>query len=172
MPEGRNHYWRLANSAMSNASKEWEYFHWFSSDILPASEIRAAKRELDELTFQQEYEGSFLNFTGRAYYDFDRLKHCERLDYDPLADLLLMFDFNRAPGVCAVAQEQDYAGRNKQVADEVTGIIGEVWIPKNSTTPKVCRRIARDWGDHKGDVFCYGDASGGAHHSSSVEGSD
>jgi hypothetical protein len=51
-------------------------------------------------------------------------------------------------------------------------VIGEVHIPRNSTTPAVCRKIALDWGDHGGPVHVYGDATGGARGSARVQGSD
>jgi len=175
VPEGRNHYYKRATHAMADATGEWSYHHWLSREVLNEAEIRSAMRDLDRLTFEQEYEGSFLNFTGRAYYDFERSIHAlpqHGLDYDPRADLVFCFDFNRAPGVAVVCQEQDYQGRDGRFADQVTGVIGEVWIPKNSNTVKVCRRLAKDWGDHQGRVLCYGDATGGAKKSSSVDGSD
>jgi len=53
-----------------------------------------------------------------------------------------------------------------------TGVIGEVYIPRNSNTPAVCRRILKDWGAHQGRVRCYGDATGGARGTAKVEGSD
>jgi hypothetical protein len=72
---GRNHYYETAEKAQAElaelgAESEWGYFHWKSADILPAKEIEAAKRDLDPLTFAQEYEASFVNFEGRAYYAF------------------------------------------------------------------------------------------------------
>ncbi|GEO43395.1 hypothetical protein SAE02_75430 [Skermanella aerolata] len=51
-------------------------------------------------------------------------------------------------------------------------MIGEVYIPRNSTTPAVCRKIIADWGNHEGLVLCYGDASGGSSGSAKVAGSD
>lgn len=146
---------------------EWGSFTWFSSDILMPAEIEAAKRDLDELTFQQEYEGSFISFEGRAYYVFDERIHCNLLKYDPKQALALCFDFNVEPGVAAIAQEQTLPN-----GLEGTGIIGEVHIPRNSNTPAVCRRIIQDWGKHPGRVICYGDATGGASGSAKVQGSD
>jgi hypothetical protein len=51
-------------------------------------------------------------------------------------------------------------------------VIGEVTIPRHSTTPAVCRKIAADWGQHTGPVYVYGDATGGAQGSARVQGSD
>lgn len=162
VPEGWNHYKDLCDYAQREDSTDWAFFHWVSADILPPEEIEAARRELDELVFRQEYEGSFENFTGRAYYNFSRSNHCKTLEYNPKADLNFCFDFNVEPGVAAVVQEKEFG----------TAVIGEVYIPRNSSTEAVCKRLINDWGNHTGKVKCYGDATGGARGSAKVAGSD
>jgi hypothetical protein len=162
VPEGRNHYFDLWQQAAT--APDWARYHWKSADILPADEVEAARRDLDELTFQQEYEGSFVSFEGRCYYPFTDADHCARLrgSYDPAQPLIFCYDFNVAPGVCVIAQEQEFG----------TAVIGEVYIPRNSNTPAVCRKLVQDWGSHTGRVICYGDATGGASGSAQVAGSD
>jgi hypothetical protein len=194
VPEGRNHYYEAWNDAIGPLNiangGDWDGFTWFSADILPAAEIESAKRNLDELTFKQEYEASFVNFEGQAYYCFDRQVHCKTLadDYNPRADLVLCLDFNVDPGVAVIAQEMKFPhtiqlassnvlGREMfknvfQPAVSGTGVIGEVHIPRNSNTPAVCRKFIKDWGEHQGNVFVYGDATGGARGTAQTEGSD
>ena len=167
VPEGRNHYYDLDRKARADDSGEWSSFHWNSADILPPEEIAAARRDLDELTFQQEYEGSFINFEGRAYYPFQEATHCASLAYDRTQPLALCFDFNVEPGIAVIAQEQELPS-----GQYGTGVIGEVYIPRNSNTPAVCRKIVADWGKHEGKVRIYGDATGGARGSARVQGSD
>lgn len=203
VPEGRNHYYDISVRAQALmqahlAASEWGHYHWVSADILPASEIAAARRDLDELSFQQEYEASFINFEGRAYYPFRRETHCAPLAYDPSKPLIIAFDFNVDPGVAAIIQEQELPGQFQRSATVVlgsnglplpapiaidprtgkpipiigTGVIGEVHIPRNSNTPAVCRKLLQDWGDHRGIVLCYGDSTGGNRGSAKVMGSD
>ena len=174
-PRGRNHFWEMYESAKT--TEDWEAFHWTSATIVDPAEIEAAKRDMDELTYAQEYEATFLSFAGRAYYAFERETHAaEDLIgyYDKGKPLLLCFDFNVEPGVCEVAQEHTYVGTNPLVPKEeiVTMVLGEVHIPRNSNTPAVCRKIAQDWRKHQGKVLCYGDATGGARGSAKVSGSD
>lgn len=170
VPEGRNHYYDMDQRAiadMNTPGGEWGSYHWKSADILPASEIAAARRDLDELTFQQEYEASFLNFFGRAYYPFDSRTHVKPLAYDPKQPLIFTFDFNIAPGTAAVIQEQKLPnGLNG------TGVINEVFIPRNSNTNLVCDKLLSLYGEHKGQVHCFGDATGGAGGTAKVDGSD
>lgn len=178
VPEGRNHYYDLNLKALADTSGEWASFTWPSADILPADEIESARRDLDPLVFDQEYRASFVNFVGRAYYNFDVEKHCAPLTYDPDAELVLCFDFNIAPGVAAIAQEQrlPHAAAGERRVDERslvgTGFIGEVWIPRGSNTEMVCRRVIDEWGNHRGNVAVYADPTGGAGGTAKLAGTD
>lgn len=198
VPEGRNHYWEMWRDALNfekEAGAEWGCHHWHTAHVLPlylgdeiaAKEIASAKASMDLLTYQQEYEASFNNFEGRIYYPFTRETHCHRLRYNANRPLVLCFDFNTSPGVCAYAQElttpKHIRAADPSVAEEITGIIGEVWIPRNSNTAVICRRIIADWwqgpdgsrpriAKHQGEVHLYGDASGGAKTTEAIMGSD
>lgn len=171
VPEGRNHYYDLHSNALADESGTWGVFHWLSADILPRSEIRQAKRDLDPLTYEQEYEGSFVSFTGRAYYSFDERIHVGKYKrfYRKHRPLVFAFDFNESPGVASVLQEFK---RSDIIGKTLTGIVGEVYIPQNSNTLRVCDKLIQDWGDHEGEIFCYGDATGGSKGSAKVKGSD
>lgn len=149
--------------------------------MLPRSEVEAARRQLDELVFQQEYEASFVNFVGRIYYNFLQGNNCKPLRYNPLAPLMICYDFNVDPGVAVILQEQRIPGEYERDRNGIqmldrpiigTGVIGEVWIPANSNTPAVNRKIIQDWGDHKGQVIVFGDATGGSRGTAQTEGSD
>lgn len=173
-PEGRNHYFKMVKKAEAEMidkgdNSEWGVFHWKSADILPAKEIESAKRDMDPLSYQQEYEASFINFEGQIYYTFESSTHCARLRhlYDRKQPLIICLDFNVAPGVASICQEMPLP-----IGIHGTGAIGEVYIDRNSNTPAVCRRIIADWGDHAGRVLVYGDATGGSAGSAKVMGSD
>jgi len=179
VPEGRNHYYELDREAKARAIADiaagrppvWNSFWWPSSDILPSEEIEEAKRDLDELTFKQEYEGSFINFTGRAYYAFEERTHCARLEYDANKPLSFCFDFNVSPGVAVVVQEQ-WLPTSEEEETWGDGIIGEVWIPRNSNTKRVCDKLYEDYKDHAGPIICYGDQTGGSKGTAKLLGSD
>ncbi len=166
VPEGRNHYYDMYRAAQADQSGEWSAFTWPSSDILPIDEIASAKRDLDDLTFQQEYQASFVNFHGRAYYNFSD-NNVARLKYDPQMPLAFCFDFNVAPGVASVIQEQMLP--NGQYG---TGVIDEVYIPQNSNTVAVCRKLMQLYGNHDPQIVCYGDSTGGSGGSAQINGSD
>ena len=184
VPEGRNHYYEMDCKARADTTGVWGSFHWKSADILPPEEIEMAKADLDPLTYQQEYEADFVHFSGRAYYSFEDRYNCNKnLRYDPAQPLAFCFDFNVAPGVAVVCQEQFLPGQYEWKAAEGstilrkqqvfgTGCIGEVNIPRNSNTPAVVRRLIKEWGNHSGLVYCYGDATGGAQGTAKLDGSD
>ena len=65
------------------------------------------------LAYDQEYNANFVTFESCAYYPFSTAK---ALSYNLRRELVLCFDFNRAPGVAVVCQE----------IDERTHVIGEV----------------------------------------------
>ena len=175
VPEGRNHYYETFKFALNHENDEWDAFTWFSSAVLSPEKIEQAKKDMDPLLYQQEYEASFVTYAGRAYYSFERESHAvKQLPYNPTAPLILCFDFNKSPGTCAILQEQAYEGPRKDVAKKVTAAIGEIWIPKNSNTPMVCNQVVDRWGQHRGEVLAYGDATGGitTTQSSRTSGSD
>ena len=186
VPEGRNHYFQIYEAARREiaergAESEWAIFHWFSADIMDPKAVEQARRDLDELTFQQEYEGSFVNYSGLAYYQFNRNIHAaERIQYTPRRPLIFCFDFNTEPRVAVVAQIQDYRFleplHRPEIPRSVLAIIGEVHVAAASNTEIVCRRLIKDWGpegqNHVGPVYLYGDATGGAKKTTSVAGSD
>jgi hypothetical protein len=195
VPEGRNFYYDMWKDSIGRLSQEnggnWAGFTWHSADIIDPEVIEYYRSIMDPLTFAQEYEASFVNFTGQAYYPFKEETHCTRLrqNYNPRGTLIFMLDFNVDPGVAAIAQEMQlpeiekplmgievdgrtlFSGTKRFKAREGTGIIGEVYIPRNSNTPAVCRKLIDDWGDHQGHIAVYGDATGGARTTASETGS-
>jgi len=178
VPEGRNHYFQLwKNIELPERTDSWAGFTWFTADINP-EEAEAAKKELDLLTYQQEYEGSFVSFEGRCYYAFDPELNVtpknKRLHYDPDLPLILVFDFNSKPGVLGVVQEQKRPDWFPGPNEDVTCGIDEVYVERNSNSKLVCQKLLeKDYiKSHKGKVLLHGDATGGAKGSQSVEGSD
>ena len=173
VPEGRNHYYRLWLKAIAAENTDWEGHRWSAEGIVDQEVLDAAKRDMDQRSYDQEWKGLFVDFAGRAYYDFDPEIHAqEKLAYDPNLPLIFTFDFNVSPGTASVIQEQPYRGTNVHVASTVTAIIDEVWIANNSNTPLVCKQLGMKYQGHKGIVMCYGDASGGNRSTTQTEGND
>lgn len=167
VPEGRNHYYDLIEKMKHRP--DVAVFHWPSWEILPADEIEVQRANLDELTFNQEFGGEFVHFAGRAYYAFDQKIHCADLSnlYDTRAPISFCFDFNVDPGVAVIVQE-----RKLPNGLDGTACIGEVYVPKNSNTEIVSRKLCADWGNHTGRIHLFGDHTGGARGTAKTLGSD
>lgn len=177
VPEGRNHYYDLRCDAIEG-KEDWGHFTWFTSDINP-EEAEAAKNEMDLLTWQQEYEGAFISFEGRAYYAFGEHNITPkgiRNVYDEDLDLIFAFDFNVSPGTASIIQEQKSPEWLNKINHKELGNISvgldEVFIERNSNTELICDKLIEKWGHHKGIINIHGDPSGGAKKSSGVKGSD
>lgn len=151
-------------AVLARKDPDWAYFNWASSTVVSKEILDQARQTMDPLTFAQEFEAKRVSLSGRAYYAMDRDVHVRqgvRAFYNPAAPLLVGLDFNVCPGVAAIGQEVMHPELGL-----IDAWIGEVWIPKNSNTPAVCRRIAQDWGSHVGPVHLDGDATGGARRTS------
>lgn len=150
VPEGRDKLYNMALYACNGsipttlpgigsfseciADPEWCYYHWFSSDVLPAKEIEAAKRSMDEKTFRQEYEGSFEGFDGLAYYAFGHANLIDDMAIDPALDVVIGMDFNYDPMCSVVIQERLINGR-------ISPVIIDAYAFRNCDTNAACERI-------------------------------
>lgn len=152
VPDGLNHFKDLADYARSSGDPLWGYYHWPSADILPAEEVAAARRDLDERTFRQEYEASFEVASGRVYYPFDRSLHVDdTVEIDARLPICLCCDFNVDPCVWELAQTD---GAMVRVFDEV--------VLRGTSTMEMGREVLARYGGHAGGFRVYGDAAGSA----------
>lgn len=84
-PKGFNHFYELYN--MENdpeKGSEYKSFHYTTYDNphMPKEEVDAAKRELTEDAFAQEYLADFRKTEGLVYKEFDRKQHVFKEDPD------------------------------------------------------------------------------------------
>jgi hypothetical protein len=98
--------------AKLNDWKSWQ-FPTITSPFIPRSEIAAARHDMDEKSFRQEFEASFETMSGRVYYAFDRQIHVGKYKFNPKLPIWIGMDFNIDPMSCVIMQPQ----KN-----------GEVWI--------------------------------------------
>jgi len=168
-----------ALEAVKNTPNNWNHFKWSSEEILDDEEIAIFKSSLDEITYKTEVEGEMADVKGRCYYaytkdnEFDYDSFFPDGIYEPDEPLLLQFDFNVSPGVATISQEkrlENIGGIRFQETVEVG--LGEVWIPVNSNTKIVVSEVINMFDEHEGEIYVYGDATGGADKTSAVTGSD
>jgi len=68
-PAGRNWFWRLWMRGQDAAERDWLSWRFPTRDnpYIAPSEIEAARRDLPERIFQQEYEAEFLESSGEVF---------------------------------------------------------------------------------------------------------
>lgn len=97
----------------------WKSFQYTTVDggNVKPEEIEAARQDLDERQFRQEFLATFETYAGRIYYSFDRVENCrapeEKID---LSVVYTGWDFNIDPMSVVIAVRQ---GDSLYVIDEI-----------------------------------------------------
>lgn len=151
----------LYDYAKSGQDPNWQAWQFTTADggNVTQEEIEAAKRELPERTFKQEYLASFETLSNRVYSNFDRLINVteELASLDSVRELHLGIDFNVCPITASVGIK---------VADQMH-VIDEISI-MNSNTTELSQEIKRRYPNHK--IFTYPDPAGKARKTSAAGG--
>lgn len=132
---------------------QWEswQFPTITSPFIPISEIEAARLDMDEKSFKQEFEASFETMSGRVYYAFDRKEHVGKYPFNPKLPIWVGMDFNIDPMSAVIFQPQPS---------------GELWavdeiVMFGSNTEEVCLEIDKRYWRHQAQVVMYPDPAGG-----------
>ena len=93
-PKGRNHFYDLYTKGV-DGDDAWRAYQYTTIEggNVPSGEIESAKADLDERTFQQEYEARFVNYSGIIYYGFKREESVAR-HTDDIGVIHVGMDFN------------------------------------------------------------------------------
>lgn len=89
--------------------KDWRAWTFTTIDggNVPPEEIEAAKRDLDPATFNQEYLGTFLTYSGMVYYNFNYNENVKELPQPDTGVIYVGMDFNYQPMSAIIAQVKD-----------------------------------------------------------------
>ena len=130
-PKGRNHFYDLWARGVDGADN-WESFQYttLQGGNVSASEIEQARSDLDERTFEQEYEAAFITYAGIIYWAFERAHSVVKVKDDGISTLLVGMDFNVSPMSCVVMIRKGndlfvidecviYGSNTQQMADEL-----------------------------------------------------
>lgn len=117
------------------------------------------KKSASDSDWQKEMEINFESTVGqRCFENFSMVANVSSdVEYDEELPLRLCCDFNVEPMAWAIAQ----------VHGDTIHFIDEIYL-KSGDTPSACEEFLDRYGDHYGEVFVYGDASGG-HRSTQVK---
>lgn len=156
-PSGWNWAKELYDFAQNPENESWQAWTFTTAQggIVPESEIEAAKNELPEKTFKQEYLASFESLSNRCYYNFEPTIHVTKdlARVEDAKELYVGIDFNVDP-ICAVI--------GIKAADQLH-IVDEAVIP-NSNTTDLAKEIRHRYPRHI--LRAYPDPSGKARKTS------
>ena len=112
---------------------DWASFQFttLQGGQVPESEIAAAKRDLDERTFLQEYESQFMTYSGIVAYNFSD-DNIVSWKPHPAKNILIGLDFNVHP-MSAVVMVQSEDKKTVHAIDEI--------VIYGSNTNEMCEEI-------------------------------
>ena len=115
-PKGMNHFRDLWSMGVDGVQdwQSWQYTTVQGGNVT-AEEVEAAKRDMDERTFKQEFEAAFVNYAGIIYYTFSRDESVKE-SQDEGGTLHIGMDFNLDP-MSAVVCKRD--GDTIHIIDEL-----------------------------------------------------
>ena len=153
-PAGLNWFHDLWEAAEDQPDWSTHSYTTIQGGNVPAEEIEAAKRTLDDRTFRQEYLASFETLTGRVYPDFDSDNISEDVA-DTGGEILLGCDFN--VGVMAGVLGSR-VGDCLHIWDEIA--------LKQSNTDEMCMHLRNKFPDRA--IVAYPDPTGSARKTSAA----
>jgi hypothetical protein len=124
--------WSYELFKQGETNKDWASFKYTTIEggNVDKDEVEQAKQDLDIRTFQQEYEATFVNYSGMIYYNFNRQNNIIEKYQKETAILHIGLDFNVDPMsavVCIIVNEkiivvdeiQIYSSNTQEMCDEI-----------------------------------------------------
>jgi hypothetical protein len=151
VPDGLNHFYKMAQYAETSGDKDWELFHWKSEEILAPDVIEAAKRTMSLKQYNQEYCASFETAMGRIYEDYSKANHTDTA-IEPHEQLMWMHDQNYTPLSSAIGVRRK---EGLYLLDEI--------VLTSAVSRQSALEFVERYKDHENKhVLIYGDPSGKA----------
>lgn len=151
-PKAYNYLYELYKKGQE-AGEQWEswQFPTITSPFIPMSEIAAARADMDEKSFKQEFEASFETMSGRVYYPFDRNEHTGTYAFNPKLPIWVGMDFNIDPMSTVIFQPQ---------RDGTVWAVDEI-VLYGSNTEEICEELEKRYWRQQIQVVVYPDPAGG-----------
>ena len=124
--------WSYDLYKMGETNNDWKSFQYttLEGEQVTQDEIEQAKQDLDLRTFQQEYEATFVNYSGMIYYNFSRDKNIIEkytkdspvlhigLDFnvDPMSAVVCIIENDR---IIVIDEIQIYSSNTNEMCDEI-----------------------------------------------------
>ena len=140
--------WSYELFKQGETNKDWSSFKYTTLEggNVDDEEVEQAKQDLDIRTFQQEYEATFVNYSGMIYYNFNRQKNILDKYNKDTAVLHIGLDFNVDPMSAVICI----------IVDEIIIVVDEIQI-YSSNTQEMCEEIKTRYQNKK--IVVYPDPS-------------
>jgi hypothetical protein len=161
-PKGKaNPFYDLYVFAKDSANTAWSAFQYTTLDggFVTAEELDAARKDMSERQFNQEFMATFETYENRVAWAFDRETNVKLHPKPDTSIIHVGMDFNRNPLVASIAVQE---GERLWAIDEIQ-IFG-------SNTDEICDEIQTRYPSSK--TFVYPDPSGSRQQTSSGGRSD
>lgn len=149
-PAGKNNWaFDMFQRGQDPNETDWSSWQYTTAEggQVPQSEIDAARRDLDERTYRQEYESSWESYSGTIYYGFKTENNVKPYKDEIGKEVLLFCDFNIDPiSACVGVQCKDYI----HIIDEI--------VIYGSNTDELVQETRNRYGDKR--VVAYPDPAG------------
>ena len=147
-PFGRNHFWELYNNG--SVLEDWSSYQFTTEqggNVSP-TELEAAKRDMDERTYNQEYNATFEDAKGVIAYAYNQDNLALAPELTDSSALHIGMDFNTDYfSACVMLQNRD----TLHIIDEI--------MMMGSSTHDMVKEIRNRYGERR-QIFVYPDASG------------
>lgn len=154
-PKGYNYFYDIyllgqdEERVRAGQWKSWQ-FPTIVSPFIPKEEIEAARQDMDEKSFQQEFLASFTNMAGKVYYPFERGIHVRSCPFNPDLPIWVGQDFNIDPMSAVIMQPQN---------DGTVWIVSEI-VKFSSNTEESVDEIERRYYRYRSNVTIFPDPAG------------
>lgn len=143
---------------MAHESPDAEAFTWSSEGIVPEDAIKAARKIMDAIDFQEQFGGVFQNLTGGIFYAFNEEYNVRPVTYRPELPVVVGCDFNVDPMAWVIG----HRFRNS------VEWFDELWL-RDSNTQGALNTLWQRYQHHKAGFEFYGDASSASRSTDAYE---
>lgn len=153
-PKSYNCLYKVFKLGQPGGPKDWMswQFPTSTSPFIPYAELEAAKKDMDEKSYRQEFESSFETMAGRVYYPFSRAVHIKSCPFNPKLPVWIGMDFNIDPMSSVILQPQ---------ANGELWAVGEI-VKIASNTEEMASAIEQKYYRWQDRITLYPDPAGGA----------
>jgi phage terminase large subunit len=151
-PKGRNHFWRLYEDVADDPEWHRAIYRASETEVIDPTELEAARREMGDDEYQQEFECSWTAAIRGSYYggiidDAEKEGRIARIEYDPaipvhvawdlgISDSCVLWFFQVTLGEVRIIDYYEHnnvpLGHYVKIMEEKSYWYGDDWLPHDA----------------------------------------